>query len=503
MHVAQHRPAAPPVDRHAQAGVDQRNRVGAAGLGRLGDVGDAGHVGRQLGDDRRAQSPRGSRPRARSHIAGSVPKSTPPLTRWGRRCSARPPRRPAGRRAARVIATNSSCVRPAMLTMIGAPSAGQIRQVVRDEGLDAVVVEADRVEHAGGGFDRSPRRVAGARLGGDRLGQDAAEPARDRPGLPSRGRSRTCPRRPGSDWAAAAGRVGPRGRSMVDVSADGMAATKDERIASSPPSKFGSRSMDPRFYASRRAPQRYRPCADTFGRNIAQRLSQTANCLDDAAVRTDRRHVARLVEEPDPLPFVEEVAQVFGREDQLLGAPGRIGRVHRNQAAGVDRQHPRHGDGPKYLTHPCVSSVSSRSARGASWPQSRTQISFRRLGTMPARFLVWAGPATTVFDKSGEKRRENSQFIRLRREQSLIEPPKIRRIDASIGDLEQLPAEQLRRLARSVPMQSLKLLAAQDFRLTSWSADSAAASRSRCRSRLAGRRGAPSRGPSPPSPCRA
>ncbi len=55
---------------------------------------------------------------------------------------------------------------------------GQIGQVMGDERLDAVVVEADRVEHAGGGFDGSPRRVAGARLLRDRLGQDAAEAAK-------------------------------------------------------------------------------------------------------------------------------------------------------------------------------------------------------------------------------------------------------------------------------------------------------------------------------------
>ena len=35
--VAQHRPAASPVDRHAEARVDQRDRVGPAGRGRLGD----------------------------------------------------------------------------------------------------------------------------------------------------------------------------------------------------------------------------------------------------------------------------------------------------------------------------------------------------------------------------------------------------------------------------------------------------------------------------------
>ena len=69
------------------------------------------------------------------------------------------PGRPSSRSA---IRTNSSCVRPAMLTMIGTPSEARYGKMMRDERLDAVVVEADRVEHAGGGFDRSPRRVAGA-----------------------------------------------------------------------------------------------------------------------------------------------------------------------------------------------------------------------------------------------------------------------------------------------------------------------------------------------------
>src|SRR5262249_19837655 len=94
------------------------------------------------------------------------------------------------------------------------------------------------------------------------------------------------------------------------------------------------------------------------------------NLLDDAAMRAHRRHMARLVEEPNTFPLVEEVAQVFGGEDQLLGTTGRIARIHRNQAAGVDRQHPPHSHGPKYLTHPCVS-LSSRSVRSAQRPQSR------------------------------------------------------------------------------------------------------------------------------------
>ena len=99
----------------------------------------------------------------RSHIAGSVPKSTPPET-FGQEMfssSAATPGRPSSRAA---IATNSSQIVPGNADDDRHAQAGQVRQVMLDEGLDAVVVEADRVEHAGGGFDRSPRRVAGARL---------------------------------------------------------------------------------------------------------------------------------------------------------------------------------------------------------------------------------------------------------------------------------------------------------------------------------------------------
>jgi hypothetical protein len=41
--------------------------------------------------------------------------------------------------------------------------------------LDAVVVQADGVEQAGGRFDGAGRRVADAGLAGDGLGDDAAE----------------------------------------------------------------------------------------------------------------------------------------------------------------------------------------------------------------------------------------------------------------------------------------------------------------------------------------
>src|SRR5439155_9911043 len=51
----------------------------------------------------------------------------------------------------------------------------QIRQLVLDEVVDAVVIQADGVEHAGGRFDRARRGVAGARGVGNSLGDDAAE----------------------------------------------------------------------------------------------------------------------------------------------------------------------------------------------------------------------------------------------------------------------------------------------------------------------------------------
>jgi hypothetical protein len=52
----------------------------------------------------------------------------------------------------------------------------QVGQVVGQEVLDAVVVQADGVEHARRRFDGPRRRVAGPRPARDRLGDDAAEP---------------------------------------------------------------------------------------------------------------------------------------------------------------------------------------------------------------------------------------------------------------------------------------------------------------------------------------
>jgi hypothetical protein len=46
--------------------------------------------------------------------------------------------------------------------------------------------------------------------------------------------------------------------------------------------------------------------------------------LDYSAVCADRLQVARLIKEPDALPFIEEGAKVFRRKDELLRAPGRV-----------------------------------------------------------------------------------------------------------------------------------------------------------------------------------
>ena len=57
----------------------------------------------------------------------------------------------------------------------GGRQGAQVGNVMKQEMLDAVVVEADGVEHAGRGLDRSRRPVAGPRLARHGLGDDAAE----------------------------------------------------------------------------------------------------------------------------------------------------------------------------------------------------------------------------------------------------------------------------------------------------------------------------------------
>ena len=119
--VAEHRPSSSPVDRHAEAGVDERDRVGPASLGGFGHRGDARHVRRELGDDRRGgcRAAIGDQSLAHRRIGSEVDAA-----RNVGAGNIELDRRDAGqvRSSRAVICTNSSCERPAMLTMIGTPS---------------------------------------------------------------------------------------------------------------------------------------------------------------------------------------------------------------------------------------------------------------------------------------------------------------------------------------------------------------------------------------------
>lgn len=73
--------------------------------------------------------------------------------------------------------------------------------------------------------------------------------------------------------------------------------------------------------------------------------------LDDAAVNALGRHVAGHVKEPDALPLVEEVPQVFRREDQLLSTPGGISGIGGQEATDAARKQYRGNQTQNDLTH--------------------------------------------------------------------------------------------------------------------------------------------------------
>jgi hypothetical protein len=171
--VAQHRLPLPPVDRHTQHGVDERDRIGAA-IGRgFGNFGDACHIGGQLGQDGNgarsanvahqavAQARVGAEIDAVSYIRArdiELDRGDPFLT------------------VKLASHGNELVVRSAGDTdNYRGWQFAQIGQMVSNEGVDAVVVQADRIEEAGGRFDRPPGCIARPWLGRHRLGQDAAQ----------------------------------------------------------------------------------------------------------------------------------------------------------------------------------------------------------------------------------------------------------------------------------------------------------------------------------------
>src|SRR5262245_28314993 len=73
--------------------------------------------------------------------------------------------------------------------------------------------------------------------------------------------------------------------------------------------------------------------------------------LHDAAVNAARTHMAGHIEEPDPLPFVEDHVKVLRRVNELFGADGRIARVDGQQAAGLAEQGNAQKRAQKQFTH--------------------------------------------------------------------------------------------------------------------------------------------------------
>ena len=114
----------------------------------------------------------------------------------------------------------------------------------------------------------------------------------------------------------------------------------------------------------------------------------------EAAVGAEGGHVRRLVEEPDPLPFVACLAEILGVDEQLLNPPGLIRRVVRQ---GVSGAHP---------------SLKARIA-----PRSNRTANGFRIWAPPAfdtanrsdRAVLRAGPIRGAL---GERRKSLAQAIR-------------------------------------------------------------------------------------------
>ena len=173
--VSQHRLSPPPVDRHAQHRIDQADGVGAAVRCARRDVGDPRDVGSQLRQNRQAAGGPHSRdqPPARIGIGAEVDSARDIRARdvQFQRRNARLPVQ-LGRHLHELVvgaARNADDD--------GSSNRAQIRQVVGDERIDAVVVQSDGIQHSTGRFHGPPRRIAGTRLLGHRFGKNSAQSA--------------------------------------------------------------------------------------------------------------------------------------------------------------------------------------------------------------------------------------------------------------------------------------------------------------------------------------
>ncbi len=73
--------------------------------------------------------------------------------------------------------------------------------------------------------------------------------------------------------------------------------------------------------------------------------------LLDAAVRAVGREVRRLVREPDALPLVLNLTEVFRRVEQLVHPPVRVTRVDGYKAPGAGKEKGRHRSQKQSATH--------------------------------------------------------------------------------------------------------------------------------------------------------
>lgn len=167
------RPASPPVDRHSDDGVDQADGVGASRGGALGDRDDAGDVRRQFGDHGERASPAHPRDESFDHLR--IDSQVEPVANVGAR------KIEFDRGQAGFGADDLGHLDELILVFAGdvddhrGSDGAEVRQVLADEVIESVVIEADRVEQSRGGFDGSGSLVAGPRFHGDGFGDDAAE----------------------------------------------------------------------------------------------------------------------------------------------------------------------------------------------------------------------------------------------------------------------------------------------------------------------------------------